>query len=61
MLLNVVTKCMVGQEQMDYRFQLGFNRLEDKFGLNTKMASKTVEFHREEPLVWPFVRLRLSV
>ena len=35
------------QKQMDYRLQAHFNCLEDKFSLNTKMASKIAEFHSE--------------
>ena len=45
MIMPAVAECMVGQKQMDYKFQRGFNFLEDKFGLDTKMASKIAKFH----------------
>ena len=33
-----------GQKQMDYRFQPGFDCLENEFDFHTKMASKIVDF-----------------
>ena len=44
---SVVPENMVGQKETDYKFQPGFNCMKDKLGLNTKMARKFAEFHRE--------------
>ena len=57
---NAVLEGMVGKKQMDYRFQPGFNCLEDKFSLNTKIASRITEFHIASSLAlaWHFVHIR---
>ena len=43
--MPAVAEHMVGQQQTNYKFQPGFDFLEDKFGLDTKMASKIAKFH----------------
>ena len=45
--MPVVPEHMVGQKQMNYKFQPGFNFLKDKFGLNAKMTSNIAEYHSE--------------
>ena len=39
---SAVPESMVGQKQIDYKFQPGFNFLKDRIGLDTKMASNCI-------------------
>ena len=57
MIMPVVSEHTVGQKQMNYKFQPGFNFLEDKCKDDQQNHRKSCE----QPLAWCFVPLTPSV